>query len=95
MICHGFKGGIGTASRVVTDAHGSHTVGVLVQADHGSRARFTVEGVPVGRLLGPDEAPLPASVRKTEGAGSVIGVIATDAPLSRKPSSTPCSPPRR
>ena len=81
MICHGFKGGIGTASRVVTDQHGAHTVGVLVQANHGSRSRFTVEGVPVGRLLGPDEIPLPASARTPPGAGSVIGIIATNAPL--------------
>lgn len=81
MICHGFKGGIGTASRIVTDDHGSFTVGVLVQANHGSRARFTVDGVPVGQILGPEVVPLPGAAGRPAGAGSVIGVIATDAPL--------------
>jgi D-aminopeptidase len=80
-ICHGFKGGIGTASRAV----GEYTVGVLVQANHGSRDRFTVAGRPVGRLLGPDRIPLPGPapgpVPAPEGAGSVIGIVATDAPL--------------
>jgi D-aminopeptidase len=77
MICHGFKGGIGTASRIVTDENGRHTVGVLVQANHGSRAWFTVNGVPVGELIGPGRVPLPGP----PGAGSVIGIVATDAPL--------------
>ena len=45
MICHGFKGGIGTSSRVA----GAHVVGVLVQANHGIRARLAIDGVPVGR----------------------------------------------
>ncbi|GAB1646358.1 P1 family peptidase [Krasilnikovia sp. MM14-A1259] len=80
-ICHGFKGGIGTASRVVTDEHGSFTVGVLVQANHGCRARFTVDGVAVGGLVGPGIVPLPGPGSHPEGAGSIIGVIATDAPL--------------
>src|SRR2546423_1414577 len=84
MICHGFKGGIGTASRVVGDEQGSYTVGILVQANHGRRDRFTVEGVPVGRVLGPEEVPLPqrgAGRSVPDGAGSIIGIIATDAPL--------------
>ena len=55
MISHGFKGGIGTASRVA----GAYTVGVLLQANHGTRARLVVGGVPVGRLIGPDRVPLP------------------------------------
>ncbi|BFU43309.1 P1 family peptidase [Krasilnikovia sp. MM14-A1004] len=80
-ICHGFKAGIGTASRVVTDEHGSFVLGVLVQANHGSRARFTVGGIPVGELVGPDVVPLPGPGARPEGAGSIIGVIATDAPL--------------
>ena len=75
MICHGFKGGIGTASRV-TD--GGHTVGVLVQANHGRRVRFTVAGVAVGEQLGGDRIPLPGG---PEGAGSIIVIVATDAPL--------------
>ena len=44
MICHGFKGGIGTASRVTPEAHGGYTVGVLVQANHGWRERLTRGG---------------------------------------------------
>jgi D-aminopeptidase len=74
MICHGFKGGIGTASRV-TGA--GHTVGVLVQANHGRRARLAVNGNPVGRML--DHIPPPEE--KDEAAGSIIVVVATDAPL--------------
>lgn len=81
-ICHGFKGGIGTASRTVTDDHATYTVGVLVQANHGARARFTVGGRPVGALLGPDRIPLPTiDAAHSEGAGSVIAIVATDAPL--------------
>jgi D-aminopeptidase len=75
MICHGFKGGIGTASRVTA---AGHVVGVLVQANHGRRSRLTVDGVPVGAELGPDRVPLP---RGSEGAGSVIVLVGTDAPL--------------
>jgi D-aminopeptidase len=72
MVCHGFKGGIGNSSRVV----GQYTVGVLVQANYGRRERFRVNGVPVGELVG-DRIPNPQ-----EGeAGSIIGVVATDAPL--------------
>jgi D-aminopeptidase len=72
MICHGFKGGIGTSSRVV----GTYTVGVLVQANYGRRERFRVNGVPVGELIA-DRIPNP----KEGDAGSIIGVVATDAPL--------------
>jgi D-aminopeptidase len=75
MICHGFKGGIGTSSRVVEDGW---MVGVLVQANHGRRARLRVNGVPVGEKIGPDVVPLPG---KPEGAGSIIVLIATDAPV--------------
>jgi D-aminopeptidase len=73
MICHEFKGGIGTASRVVD----GHVVGVLVQANYGRRRRFRVDGVPVGELLG-DRVPRP---QPQEEWGSIIGVAATDAPL--------------
>jgi D-aminopeptidase len=76
MISHGFKGGIGTASRVA----GAYTVGVLLQANHGTRARLVVEGVTVGRLIGPDRVPLPPRPA-LEGAGSIVVVVATDAPL--------------
>jgi D-aminopeptidase len=79
MICHGFKGGLGTASRVVPGASGSWTVGVLVQANHGRRERLAVAGLPVGRLIGPDVVPLPWEA--PEGTGSIIVLCATDAPL--------------
>ena len=72
MICHGFKGGIGTASRRA----GDHVVGVLVQANHGRRPRFRVNGVPVGERIG-DRIPKP----NYDDAGSIIGIVATDAPL--------------
>jgi D-aminopeptidase len=73
MVCHGFKGGIGTSSRTV----GGYLVGVLVQANYGRRERFRVDGVPVGELIG-ERIPEP-----TEGdeSGSIIGIVATDAPL--------------
>jgi D-aminopeptidase len=79
MICHGFKGGIGTASRVVPSDAGGHVVGVLVQANHGQRRRLAVNGAPVGAAIGPDEVPSPDAA--TEGAGSIIVLVATDAPL--------------
>jgi D-aminopeptidase len=73
MVCHEFKGGIGTASRTVD----SHVVGVLVQANYGRRERFRVDGVPVGKLIG-NRIPLPGGDGE---AGSIIGIVATDAPL--------------
>jgi D-aminopeptidase len=79
MVCHGFKGGIGTASRVAPDAAGGHTLGVLVQANHGSRERLAVNGAPVGRAIGADRVPPPGVA--PEGAGSIIVLVATDAPL--------------
>jgi D-aminopeptidase len=80
MICHGFKGGIGTASRVRPQAEGGHTVGVLVQANHGQRRRLAVNGVPVGRAL--DDIPVPADPPGLGGgAGSIIVLVGTDAPL--------------
>ena len=88
MICHGFKGGIGTASRVVAAAAGGHTVGVLVQANYGERRRLRVNGVPVGEAISARDVPLPEDPetaaggrRATETGGSIIVVVATDAPL--------------
>jgi D-aminopeptidase len=78
MVCHGFKGGIGTSSRVVADGW---TVGVLVQANHGRRPRLRVNGVPVGERIGPRVVPLPAPAPPPEGAGSIIVLVATDAAL--------------
>jgi D-aminopeptidase len=86
MVCHEFKGGIGTASRVVPADRGGHTVGVLVQANYGKRAWLRVDGVPVGAEIGVDEVPSPYGVSKAAtdpqpGSGSIIIVVATDAPL--------------
>jgi D-aminopeptidase len=81
MISHGFKGGIGTASRVRPAAEGGYTVGVLVQANHGRRERFAVNGVPVGREIGPGEIPTPADPNLAIGLGSIIVIVATNAPL--------------
>jgi L-aminopeptidase/D-esterase-like protein len=77
MISHGFKGGIGTSSRI-TDA--GHAVGVLVQANHGTRKLFTVAGVPVGLEI-TDLMPEIHIERGDADAGSIVVVVATDAPL--------------
>ena len=79
MICHEFKAGIGT-SHAGSPGRGPCTVGVLVQANHGRRERFTVNGVPVGLEIGTDAIPGVAS-RLPPGSGSIIVVVATDAPL--------------
>ena len=78
MKAFGFKAGIGTSSRRVADEHGGYTVGVLVQANHGRRERFAVDGVPVGREIGQAEVAGPSMPSET---GSIIAVVATDAPL--------------
>ena len=79
MVAHGFKGGIGTSSRVT----GGHTVGVLVQANYGTRESLTIAGVPVGREIAGAErrrAPAPRAP-PSDRDGSIIVVVATDAPL--------------
>jgi D-aminopeptidase len=85
MVCHEFKGGIGTASRALRPAEGGWTVGVLVQANHGRREWLRVDGVPVGQAIGVDEVPSPygraADPAPLPGSGSIIVVVATDAPL--------------
>ena len=82
MICHGFKGGTGSASRVTDTATGRYTVGVLVQANHGRRERLRINGLPIGELIGGEQVPLPqAPARYEPGSGSVIVIVATDAPL--------------
>lgn len=77
MICHQFKGGIGTSSRVMEDL--DCTVGVLVQANYGSRELLTIAGVPVGREI-PDLMPVIYESGNV-GRGSIIVVVATDVPL--------------
>jgi L-aminopeptidase/D-esterase-like protein len=103
MICHGFKGGIGTASRKLSTQRGGYTVGVLVQCNYGQRRLLSVDGVPVGQEIQdlmpchvgeqPPAHPMfqrvPACSRPApaanpgfpEGAGSIIVVVATDAPV--------------
>ena len=83
MICHEFKGGIGTSSRVV----GEWRVGVLVQANYGERALLRIDGVPVGAAIPVTEVSSPwdevdaLSARAGAEGGSIIGIVATDAPL--------------
>jgi D-aminopeptidase len=88
MVCHEFKGGIGTASRVLSSDRGGHTVGVLVQANYGRRSWLRVDGVPVGEEITTTEVPSPYDHEAADGpavlppgSGSIIVVIATDAPL--------------
>jgi D-aminopeptidase len=99
MVCHQFKGGIGTASRKLDAAAGGYTVGVLVQCNYGARGELRIAGAPVGREIAdllpctasadrtiapgarPCEAPSGSGDNTDAGAGSIIIVIATDAPL--------------
>ncbi len=84
MICHGFKGGIGTSSRLVTIADTTYTVGVLVQANYGSREDLRLDGIPLGRLIDRHQIPAPRDPllgEKQEKDGSIIVIVATDAPL--------------
>ncbi|HTV00279.1 MAG TPA: P1 family peptidase [Luteitalea sp.] len=99
MVCHGFKGGIGTASRKLPAEQGGYTVGVLVQCNYGARRDLRIAGVPVGEEIQDlrgciaNDAPLPANAEfprcGAEGGaaprdldqGSIIVVVATDAPL--------------
>lgn len=77
MVCHAFKGGIGTSSRVVVIDDKTYTVGVLVQANYGGRDALMIAGAPVGREI----QDLRPKYYEPEGAGSIIVVIATDAPV--------------
>jgi L-aminopeptidase/D-esterase-like protein len=74
MICHEFKGGIGTASRRLPEADGGYTLGALVQCNYGSRPQLRIAGVPVGREIPGDRV-------WGDDDGSIIIVLATDAPL--------------
>jgi L-aminopeptidase/D-esterase-like protein len=84
MMCLGFKGGIGTSSRVIKIKDSTYTIGVLVQSNFGAKRNLTIAGVPVGKVLkdtlnyvynGPPQS------RRKEGDGSIIVIVATDAPL--------------
>ena len=80
MVCNGFKGGIGTASRKLTDKEGGYMVGVLVQCNYGTRQNLRIAGVPVGREIESEDpyAWVPSDLAER---GSIIIVVATDAPL--------------
>ncbi len=80
MVCNGFKGGIGTSSRKLSEKDGGYTVGVLVQCNYGSRQNFRVAGIPVGREIS-SEDPYAYQPSEIAERGSIIIVIATDAPL--------------
>ncbi len=80
MNCYQFKGGSGSASRLVGYAGTTYSVGVFVQANFGSREELTIAGLPVGQMLA-DDNPMAAYFAMPDGAGSVIAVVATDAPL--------------
>jgi D-aminopeptidase len=86
MVAYGFKGGIGTASRRLSASDGGYTVGVLVQANFGTRDQLLIDGVPVGRELA--QLALPAIERagqpNPDHEGSVIVIVAVDAPLSSR-----------
>ena len=76
MVCNEFKGGIGTASRVLDAKEGGYTVGVLVQCNYGRRDQLRIAGVPVGK-----EIPEHRAYENSDDTGSIIIVIATNAPL--------------
>jgi D-aminopeptidase len=84
MICHDFKGGIGTSSRVVALDGKSYMLGVLVQANYGDRSLLRLDGIPVGKHIPIDEVADPwGDIKETPlRMGSIIVIIATDAPLS-------------
>ena len=100
MICNGYKGGIGTSSRVLTQAQGGYTVGVLVQCNYGGASQVRIAGINVGREIAPEmcyqgaQPPQNQFIRalpkcanasgsdaERGDAGSIIIVVATDAPL--------------
>ena len=95
MVSYGFKGGIGTSSRRLSEEDGGYTVGVLVNANHGRREELVIAGVQVGRLYEkaqPGSASYPLTERNivasgdrpAAGEGSIIVIIATDAPLDAR-----------
>ena len=81
MVCYGFKGGIGTASRKLDQNAGGYTVGVLVQANFGRRNQLRIAGVPVGTEITEGTRSSSLAGPPSEDVGSIIIVVATDAPL--------------
>jgi D-aminopeptidase len=89
MICYGWKGGIGTASRTTGRGAGSHVVGVLVLANFGESRDLRIDGVPVGRFLRPGDLrpappPAPGAATQDAGGGSCVVVLATSAPADSR-----------
>ena len=80
MVCNGFKGGIGTSSRKLGAKDGGYTVGVLVQCNYGSRQNLRIAGIPVGREIS-SEDPYAYQPSEISERGSIIVVVATDAPV--------------
>ena len=80
MVCNGFKGGIGTSSRKLGTKDGGYTVGVLVQCNYGSRQNLRIAGIPVGREIS-SEDPYAYQPSEISERGSIIVVVATDAPV--------------
>jgi L-aminopeptidase/D-esterase-like protein len=80
MVCNGFKGGIGTSSRKLGEKEGGYTVGVLVQCNYGSKNNLRIAGIPVGREI-PADDPYVGTAFFNDDHGSIIVVVATDAPL--------------
>jgi D-aminopeptidase len=80
MVCNGYKGGIGTSSRKLDIKDGGYTVGVLVQCNYGIRNELRIAGIPVGREI-PSEDPYASTSFAGQDHGSIIVVVATDAPL--------------
>jgi D-aminopeptidase len=80
MICNGYKGGIGTASRLLSTKEGGYVVGVLVQCNYGTRQNLRIAGIPVGREI-PSEDPYALMPSDFAERGSIIVVVATNAPL--------------
>src|SRR5207249_4538886 len=80
MVCNGYKGGIGTSSRKLSEKDGGYTIGVLVQCNYGSRQNLRIAGIPVGREISPED-PLAFVPSDVADRGSIIVVVATDAPL--------------
>ena len=81
MICHEFKGGTGTSSRVLSEENGGYTLGVLVQANHGWRDKFQICGVPLRDEFEPETLPVINTFAPKPGTGSIIVIVATDAPV--------------
>lgn len=80
MRCHEFKGGTGTASRVLSEEEGGFTVGAIVQANHGTREEFRVAGIPFGKLIKGYDMDI-KHLEPKPGDGSIIVIVATDAPV--------------